>query len=158
MAVTIIHPGLNEVPRRSRPKVVGTSILSGRWVALDSTGRVILPGSQALGLYLALEGDLLHIGSTTDFGTSPFASTNAVSLPSGVASNEVALAYGSFVYTVGPEGCDPTAALNTGVLAAPDAFGRLVVVAAANATCVIESRVVDGGGLTSLLTVKSLGK
>jgi hypothetical protein len=159
MAVTIINPGLAAVPRMSRSKLAATDILSGRWVFVDATERCVLPGSQASGLFLALEGNLIHDGLATDFGSSPFASTKAVSLPSAVANNEVALAYGNFVYTVGAEGCDPAAALVNGALAKPDAFGRLIVASGqADATCVILKRVVDGGGLTTLLTVRSLGK
>ncbi len=159
MAVSIINPGLNEVPRASRSKLAATDILSGRWVFVDASERCVLPGSQASGLFLALEGNLIHTGTATDFGGSPFASTAAVSLPSAVANNEVALAYGNFLYVVGPEGCDPSAALNNGVLAKPDAFGRLIVASGqADATCVILKRVVDGGGLTTQLTVRSMGK
>lgn len=161
MAVTIINPGLNEVPRMSRPKASATSILSGRWVFVDSTNRVVAPGSQASGLFLALEGDLIHTGSATDFGAvgTGYASTVYSQLPSAVANNEVALAYGSFVYTVGAEGCDPAAALVNGALAKPDAYGRLVLASGqTDATCVILARSVDGGGNTTLLTVRSLGK
>lgn len=160
MAITIINPGLNEVPRMSRSKLAATDILSGRWVFIDSNERCVLPGSQASGLFLALEGNLIHTGSTGDFGGSaPYASTKATSLPSAVANNEVALVYGNFVYTVGAEGCDPSAALVNGALAKPDAYGRLIVASGqADATCVILKRVVDGGGLTTQLTVRSLGK
>lgn len=159
MACNIVHPGLSLTNIRSRPAAVGTTPLTGRWFALDSTGRVIVPGTQRRGLYLAIEGVNLHVGSPTEFGSSPFASTNFVALPASVASGECALAYGAFVYTVGPEGCDPTAALTPGTEVASDAFGRLVSVGSEDtAIGMVEARTVDGSSNTLTLTVRTYAK
>ena len=159
MGLTLVTPGFTNALRRSKARASGVDILTGRWVALDASGRVILPGARRLGLYLALEGNINHIGGTADFGSSPFASTKTSELPSAVASNEVALVFGSMVYEVGPEGCDPTAALNIDVLVATDNFGRLVIAAGEDtAIGIVEARLVDGGGLTTKLTVRTFGQ
>jgi hypothetical protein len=161
MAVQIINPGLTAVPRRSAAK--GTAdILTGRLVKIDSTGRVVVPGTQRVGLYLALEGNLLHTGDAVQFGASPFDSTRNVELPSNAAAGQVALAYGVFVYEVGSEGCDPTATYVQGTLVASDNFGRLVPISGTDAEDaafgIVEAVVLDGSNRVTKLTVRTLGQ
>lgn len=166
MAVNIVSPGMTLVTRRSKPADTTSfpsGVLSGRWVALNASGRAILPGTQRRGLYLALEGQLIHTGSASAFGAvgTGYASTTFTTLPSGVASNEVALVKGPFVFSVGPEGVDPTAAgsMLVGTEVASDAYGRLVNVGSEDtAIGMIESVTLDGGGLISSIVINVYGK
>jgi len=106
----------------------GAIILTGRWYVLDSAGVAILPSSGSkVGALLAIEGTHKHTGTPLEFGGStPYASTNAIALPSNVAGNAVALALPPVRYTVGPEGVDPAASLIVGSIVEIDADGRLV--------------------------------
>lgn len=165
MAVTLVTP-FYQVTRRSAIK--GTaSVQTGRLVAVNSAGQVVSPGTQRLGLYLAFEGDIIHIGGnlSTDFGaSSPFSSTNFTTLPAGAATGAVALAYGVYRYTVGPEGFDPAATYTVGQVVRADADGRLVAVGAeASGTAVqdvayaVVESVSVANSRTSELTVRTLG-
>lgn len=160
MSVQIVSPGLTLANRRSAPRAAGTEVLTGRWVALNSTGYVVPAGSASrLSLQLALEGTLKHTGGPTDFGAAtPFASTKYASLPSAQANGEIALVRGSFVYETGPEGCDPAAAagLTVGAEVAVDADGRIVPIGAAPADVAIgtiEARTLDGAGKITKLRI-----
>lgn len=129
MAVELVTP-YSQVLRRSAIKGA-SDILTGRVVAVNTSGQVVAPGTQRVGLYLALEGNLIHIGGNLagDFGAStPFASTNSKALPSVTPTGAIALAYGVFRYKVGPEGFDPAATYTVGQLVRADADGRLVAV------------------------------
>lgn len=165
MAVELVTP-FSQVLRRSAIKGSG-DILTGRVVAVNSTGQVVSPGTQRLGLYLALEGNLIHIGGnlSTDFGAaSPFASTNAKALPSVVPTGACALAYGVFRYRVNAEGFDPAATYTVGQAVRTDADGRLVAIGAEAtgtaiqdvAYAVVES-VSIANSRTSELIVRTIG-
>jgi hypothetical protein len=144
------------VKRRSAP-IGGSDILTGRWVTINGSGLVVAPGSAAPdALYLALEGSQIHVGSPTDFGSSPYPSTNFNELPSVVASGQLALAYGQFIYEVGPEGCDPTHTFSVGDLVTSDAYGRLVAAGGGNQIGVIESVTTDTSAHVTLLRVRTL--
>lgn len=165
MSVTLVTP-FSQVTRRSAIKGSG-DILTGRLVAVNSAGQVVAPGTQRVGLYLALEGNLIHVGSNLagDFGAStPFASTNAKALPSVTPTGAVALAYGVYRYTVGPEGFDPAATYTVGQLVRSDADGRLVAVGAEatgvdfqDVSYAVVEAVSVANSRTSELTVRTLG-
>lgn len=155
MSVRLVTP-FTRVDRRSVPIGAG-DILTGRWVALDANGLAVVPGSARKGLYLALEGNLLHVGGTADFGSSPFASTKSVVLPAVLTSGALALAYGAFVYEVGPEGCDPAHSFTVGDLVATDNFGRLVAASGGNEIAKVEAVTTDGGALVTLIRVRTFG-
>lgn len=148
---------LSLVQRRSAP-AGATQILTGRLVTLNVNGEAVYPGAGTKrGLYLVLEGTHIHKGTNLEFGTTPFNSTNAEELPAAKASKQVALAYGIFRYTVGPEGCDPAASLSVGALVEVDAAGRLIAVTTAdNAMGKVEAVTTDANGITSL-TIRTLG-
>lgn len=165
MAVELLTP-MSQVTRRSAP-IGGSDILTGRLVAINSSGQVVAPGTQRVGLYLALEGNKIHVGgnAASDFGaTTPFASTNSKTLPSVAPTGAIALAYGVYRYKVGPEGVDPAATYTVGQLVRSDADGRLVAVGA-EATGVdvqdVASAVVEGvstvNSRVSELVVRTLG-
>ena len=126
MSVTLLTP-FSMVTRRGAPKGAGDA-LTGRWATVGSDGRLAAPGSQRLGLYLILEGNLIHTGIHTDFGLIGvgFASTKSVELPSVAAAGACALAYGVYRYQVGPQGFDPAASYAVGDKVRSDAFGRIV--------------------------------
>jgi hypothetical protein len=159
MAVQLLTP-FTMVNRRSAIKGAGDA-LTGRLTAVDSTGKLTAPGTQKQGLYLILEGNLIHTGSNTAFGAGPaFASSSTVTLPSVAASGACAIAYGVFRYEVGPEGCDPTdAGIVAGALVQTDAAGRLVNAGAtaANAFAVVETVTRDGATNITDLVVRTLG-
>lgn len=134
-------------------------LLSGRWAAIDANGQAVLPGAGSkIGLYWLLEGNRQHIGSPTDFGGSPFPSTNFVELPAVQASNAVALVYGDFRAEVGPEGVDPAAAYNVRDELEVDNFGRLVPLAAGVTAAVVEAVTTDVGGNVTSLTFRSVAQ
>jgi len=120
-----------DVNIRSKPVASGIKVLEGRWVALNSSGEAVLPAAGAPGAYLVVEGlQTVKQGlAAGDFaGAAPFLPTdptNLVSLPSAVAANQVALAYGIFVFSVTPVGFVATG-LAVGDALAVDAGGRLV--------------------------------
>lgn len=155
MSVRLVTP-FTHVDRRSAPK--GTpDLLTGRWAILDSSGDAVVPGAVRKGLYLTLEGNRIHIGTNLEFGSSPFDSTNSELLPAVVASNAVALAYGVFIYEVGPEGCDPLHSFTVGDLVATDNFGRIVAASGGNELGKVEAVTTDGDGHVTLLRVRTLG-
>lgn len=155
MSVRLVTP-FTRVDRRSAPIGSG-DILTGRWVVLDASGLAVVPGAVRKGLYLALEGNLIHIGGTADFGSSPFASTKSEALPAVLASGALALAYGAFIYEVGPEGCDPTHTFTVGDLVTTDNFGRIVAASSGNEIGKVEAVTTDGGSLVTLLRVRTFG-
>lgn len=147
------------VHRRSLPQQV--DILTGRWAMQNNTGRAAVPGAAAkFGLYLVLEGALLHTGSNLDFGLvgTGFASTEFVRHPTVGAVGEVALAYGIFRFRVGPEGFDPLVGYNVGDFVEVDNFGRLILFTggAAPRVAKVEAVATDAGGITEL-TLLTLG-
>ena len=148
-----------QVHRKSAIKSAGQAqLLSGRWAALDASGEAAYPGAGAKqGLYLVIEGSHIHIGSNTEFGGStPFASTNAESLPSVAAAGAVGLAYGVFRYRVGPEGCNPAATYTVGSLVEVDADGRVIPLAAGVAIARVEAVSTNANGVTELV-LRTLG-
>jgi hypothetical protein len=155
MAVKLLNPGELNTPTRSAAFVAGSQILSGRFMAINSAGQAVAPGAGAkTGLYLVLSGSHEHTGAPDAFGASPFASTAAVESPMAKASNQAALAFGTFRYSVGSEGCDPTETFAVGDLVAIDAFGRLIPVGAGVAVGRVESVTVVGGLVTQLVVLK----
>lgn len=160
----VIHPALSQVARRS---LVGanfttTQYLSGRWVAVDSTGAFAVVGTardlgNAYGLYFLLEGTHDHIGANVanvDFEVtgSTFVSLKATELPSNKIQGALAGAYGVFVGTVGPEGVNPAdTGIVNGAELTVDAFGRLVAAGSGDIRVAVAEVVTrDGGGVASL--------
>jgi len=159
MAVQLLTP-FTQVFRRSAPKDTA-DLLTGRWVAIGSTGKAAVPGGGAkVGLNLVIEGNKGHKGTNLEFGNAGtgYASTNYFTLPSVAQSGEVALAYGVFRYQVGPEGCDPTAhaSLAVDALVAVDAYGRIIPVGDGVAIGKVEAISTDANGVT-LLTIRTFG-
>lgn len=146
------------ISRRSVP--IGTDpTLSGRWMTLNSSGVLALPGSaDPRACYLLWEGLYNHIGSNTQFaGTAPYMSTDYDTLPAVEASGQAALAYGKYIYEVGPEGCDPTQVFTVGMLVTIDANGRLIPVSgSAQPVGVVEIVSTDGSSLVTLLRIRAL--
>lgn len=136
------------------------SLLTGRWAMQDNTGRAVVPGAAAkFGLYLILEGELLHTGSNVEFGAGPtFLSTRFERHPTVGAVGECALAYGIFRFRVGPEGFDPLDNYVVGNYVEVDDAGRLVPFAAGAAprAARIEAVETNAAGFTQL-TCLALG-
>ncbi len=141
--LTLLTPW-TQVPRRSTPYDAsinaGNGPITGRWSAIDSSGRAVLPGAGAAGVYLNLEGQSIvkpdvaaTIGSGPGFLPSPL-----VSLPSTVAAAQVALAYGIFRFSVDLEGFDPTS-LAVGAGLQVDAVGRLVILSSGTRIATVEA-------------------
>jgi hypothetical protein len=155
--VTLLTP-FTQVLRPSAPKADGVNILTGRFYVRNNAGQMVLPGSaNKMGAYLALEGNITHIGGTTDFGGSaPFDSTASEPNPSVLACSEVGLAYGYFRAQVGPEGVDPAATYTHDALLTIDASGRLVPAGGGDqAVAKVEASATDGAGkVTSLTFIK----
>jgi hypothetical protein len=105
----IITP-FTDVNIRSKPAAASVKLLEGRWAALNSSGEALLPADAATGVYLIVEGlQTVKTGlaaSAYDVTTPhlPTDATNLVNLPSAVAANQVALAYGIFLFSVTPVG------------------------------------------------------
>lgn len=155
MAVEILSQ-FSETKRRSVISSSGT-LLTGRWVTIDSNGQAALPGAANVkGLYLLLEGDYIHIGDPTDFGTAPFDSTSKEELPSNKAVGAVAIAYGIFRYRTGPEGCDPAATFNVGDAVSVDQYGRIVAATTVE-NAIVEGVTTDSGGNVTELVLRTLG-
>jgi hypothetical protein len=157
MSVRLVTP-FTQVNRRSVPIGAG-ALLTGRWATLDANGLAIVPGAvPVIGGYLILEGSLIHVGDETDFsGSAPYASTDSNVLPSVAASGQVALAYGVFVFEVGPEGCDPTHAFSPGDLVTIDAYGRIIAASGGNQIGKVEAVSTDASALVTLLRIRTLG-
>lgn len=153
---TEILSQFSETKRRSVSS--GTSdLLTGRWMALDANGQAVVPGgADKEGLYLLLEGDLIHIGSPTDFGVSPFASTKTEALPTVQAVGAVALAYGIFRYRTGPEGCKPDDTFAVGDAVGVDAFGRIIAGGTVK-HAIVEAVTTDVGNNVTELVLRTLG-
>ena len=158
MAVKILSH-FTATQRRSAPRGTG-DLLTGRWAAVDANGQAVVPGAGSkIGLYLVLEGNLIHIGSPTDFDTSPFPSTNSEQLPANKASNQVALAYGVFRYEVGPEGCNPGASYSVRDLVTSDNFGRLITTTDEElALGSVEAVTTDTSSNVTKLVIRTFGK
>lgn len=160
MAVELLTP-FTMVNRRSAPKPAANDVLTGRWIALDTDGTVVAPGTKNVaGLYLCIEGSLGHKGTNLEFGNSGagYASTKSFEYPSVKQSNECALAYGVFRYKVGPEGCDPAATFAVDDLITIDAYGRVVPATTGDETMgKVEAVATNDNGVTEL-TVRTFGK
>ena len=149
----------SQVLRRSAPKG-SADILTGRWVAVDANGQVVPRGTtEIMGLYLAIEGNLVHTGDNTQFDGSGN-STKSSELPSVKQSGECALAYGVFRYRVGPEGCVPGSTYTVDGLVTVDAAGRVVPLGGGDkdtAIAKVEAVTTDGNGVTELV-LRTLGR
>lgn len=102
MSIQLLTP-FTQVNRRSMAVAAGVTPTTGLWVSQNAAGEAILPASAGQGLVsLAIEG-LRKPSETATFDGSNIPSAYA-SLPSAVAANQVAVAYGVFRFEVGPEG------------------------------------------------------
>lgn len=102
MAVELLTP-FSQVTRRSIAVKANVTPLTGTWVSTDTNGEAILPsaaGVSAAGL--VLEG-LAQPSVNATFDSNNAASAT-VAMPSAVAANQIAVAYGIFRFKVGPEG------------------------------------------------------
>lgn len=122
MEVNLLTPFL-QVPRRSVAVAAGVKHYTGRWASLNSAGEAVLPTAAGPG-YLVLEGT--HEALAVD-GSKVV--TSEVALPSAVAANQVALAYGVFRAEIDTHGFIlGTIAVGDGLEL--DASGRLIKLAA----------------------------
>jgi hypothetical protein len=108
-------------------------LITGRWAVINSSGVATLPAAGVGGAYLVLEGNTQPDPTqTTTIGSGPgYLPAPLVSLPSSVASGQVALAYGVFRFTVDIEGW-ATAGVSVGSGLQVDAVGRLVILSGSN--------------------------
>lgn len=141
--VNLLTP-FTQVPRRSCPIASAVTLYSGRWANLDSSGNAIVATGGVAG-YLVLEGNALAL--TVD--TNKVVLTS-VALPSAVAANAAALAYGVYRATVDAHGYIITS-INVGDGLELDSSGRLIKLASGVrvATCEAVS--------TTALTFRTLG-
>jgi hypothetical protein len=150
MAVNLLTP-FTQVLRRSVPVASGVSPITGRWVSTDASGAAILPTAAGQGnVSLVVEGiQQPSVDATFDASNVP---SLLISLPSSVASGQVALAYGIFRYSVGPEGFTAAvASANPGQLLYVTTAGILDTTAGAGkAVAVVEY------ASATLLTVRTL--
>jgi hypothetical protein len=111
----IKSPAFSQTSRRSRPVASGFTAVTGRWAALNATGTLEAPAPATNNNnYLMLEG-LSKVSETATYtaggaGSAFYVPSAVVSLPSAVAGNEAAVAFGVFVAEVGQVGYDTTAA------------------------------------------------
>lgn len=139
MSVQLLTP-FTQVDRRSAAVATGVKPLSGTWISKNAAGEAILPTAAGQGnVELVLEG-LSKPSEKATFDGSNVPSA-IVDLPSAVAANQVALAYGIFRFEVGPEGF--TTAVETatpGTLLYVTTAGKLDTTAGAGiAVAVVES-------------------
>jgi hypothetical protein len=119
--VNLLTP-FTQVPRRSVTIAASTTLFNGRWAALDSSSNAIVnPG--AVAGYLILEGNAV----VTAFDTNKVVTTST-SLPSAVASNQTALAYGVYRAEVDAHGYIITS-IGVGDGLEIDSSGRLIKLA-----------------------------
>jgi hypothetical protein len=111
----------------------GLGLITGRWAVINSSGVATLPAAGVGGVYLVLEGNTQPDPTqTTVIGAGPgYLPSPLVTLPSSVASGQVALAYGVFRFTVDLEGF-AAASLAVGSGLQVDAVGRLVILSGSN--------------------------
>jgi len=95
--VNLLTP-FTQVPRRSCPIASATTLYSGRWATLDTSGNAVV-ASAGLAGYLVLEGNAVAL--TVDSNKVVLTSD---ALPSAVAANACALAYGVYRATVDAHG------------------------------------------------------
>jgi len=139
MSVQLLTP-FTQVDRRSAAVYTSVKPVSGSWVTTNSSGEAILPTSAGQGnVSFVLEGIRQPTLAATIANTG--IASEYVDLPSAVAANQVALAYGIFRFEVGHEGY--IAAVETadpGDLLYVDTNGRLSKTAGAGiAVAVVES-------------------
>jgi hypothetical protein len=157
MAVELLTP-FTAVNRRSAPKASSNPIiLTGRFYAIDSTGSVALPALAAVGVYLAVEGDRLHIGSPSDFSAG--ASTNYVLHNAVTATGHIALAYGVYRVKIGPEAVDQAITLALNDKLKVDTLGRLTNATVVDDNCIayVEAFTGTTGAYTDV-TIRTTGR
>lgn len=100
----ILSPSFTATARRSRPVAAGFSPVTGRWVKQNAAGEVIASVAGEGAAYLVLEG-LRKVSEDATYaaggaGNNFHVPSELVRLPSAVAANEAALAFGVFVFEV----------------------------------------------------------
>lgn len=139
MGVELLTP-FSMVNRRTAIKG-SNDVLTGRWIQMDSAGKVTASVDPAKGgSYLCIEGNLIHTGLPTDF--SGAASTVYTRLPSSDAVGALGIAYGVFRYHVGAEGVLQSDAFTIGATVYLDTAGRVTLA--------------SGGGAIKVGVVESL--
>jgi len=140
MSVQLLTP-FTQVDRRSAAAASGVKPLTGIWVSQNAAGEVILPTSAGQGnVSLVLEGLTIPGKAATFTAGVP---SILVDLPSAIAANQVALAYGIFRFEVGHEGfVDAVETASPGDLLYVHTTGQLSKTAGAGvAVAVVESGV-----------------
>jgi hypothetical protein len=122
MDVMLLTP-FSTVPKRSVAVADSVTLYSGRWAEIDTDGNAIVATGAKAG-YLVLEGTKLAL--TVDGSHDVLTD---VALPSAVAANQVALAYGIYRAVVDAQGFVGTS-VDVGDGLELDNKGRLVVLAA----------------------------
>lgn len=156
MAVELLTP-FTSVNRRSVPKDSSTIVLTGRFYAINSSGNIVVPTLGQVGVYLAVEGDRLHIGGPTEFTAG--ASTNYVLHPAVTATGHCALAYGIYRVKIGPEALSQALTFAVGQALKVDTLGRLTNDTVTDATTVAFIEAITGSAAAwTDVTIRTTGR
>jgi hypothetical protein len=141
VSVNVINPSFGGDLRRSIQVKSGvTTLMTGRWCAIDANGQALKPTAGQAGVQLMLEGQVKPSVDATFAATTNEPSATA-QMPSAIAANAVATVFGVYRFEVGPEGyveAVESAGANTKL--AVDAEGRLkVAVATEVVVAIVES-------------------
>jgi hypothetical protein len=137
--INLLTP-FTQVDRRSMQVYSGVKPLTGTWVTNNPAGEAILPTAAGQGnVSLVLEGlTVPKANATFDGNNVPSALAD---LPSAVAANAIAVAYGIFRFEVGPEGFETAVeSASPGALLYVATSGKLSLTAGAGvAVATVES-------------------
>jgi hypothetical protein len=139
MAVELLTP-FSQVTRRSVTVKANVTPLTGTWVSTDANGEALLPtGAGVSAAGLVLEGLAQPSVNATFDGNNAASAT--VAMPSAVAANQIAVAYGVYRFKVGPEGYTTAVeTANPGTLLYVTTAGKLDTTAGAGiAVAVVET-------------------